>query len=488
MAFFDGNRFRRIIPADAETFGSVLGLEETSNGSLWLAESRGVIQVPASEVQQALDNPSYRVKYRIFDSSDGLPGTFAGVVNNSKEIQGTDGLLWFVASGGIVWVDPAHVSTNALPPPVSVRSVRADGRQSASLANLVLPPRTTDLQIDYAALSLTVPEKVNFRYKLDGLDNDWQDAGTRREAFYTNLGPGKYRFHVIACNNDGVWNETGATLDFRISPAWYQTLWFRSFYVVALALFLWALHLLRLRQLARQFNMRLEERVGERTRIARQLHDTLLQTIQGSKLVADNALEPPSEPARMRKALEQLSQWLQQAGQEGRAALNSLRVSATNTNDLAEAFKRALETTPQHSMAATISVSGDVREIHPIVQDEVYRIGYEAIRNAHAHSGGTHLNVQLQYAGDLTLRIADDGLGADASIFSSGKEGHYGVRGMRERASRLGARLTIVSSAACGTDVCLVVPGRIAFRDATRSRPLWMGGLLRRDKRQFKKT
>ena len=179
--------------------------------------------------------------------------------------------------------------------------MRANGRQLGSLANLVLPPRTTDLQIGYTALSLAVPEKVRFRYKLDGLDTDWQDAGTRREAFYTNLGPGKYRFHVIACNNDGIWNETGATLDFRMSPAWYQTLWFRSLYVVAFALFLWALHQLRLRQLARQFNIRLEERVGERTRIARELHDTLLQTIQGSKLVADDALEPPSEPARMRK-------------------------------------------------------------------------------------------------------------------------------------------------------------------------------------------
>ena len=182
----------------------------------------------------------------------------------------------------------------------------------------------------------------------------------------------------------------------------------------------------------------------------------------------------------MRKALEQLSTWLQQAGQEGRAALNSLRVSATTTNDLAEAFKRVLETAPIDSLAATITVSGDVRDIHPIVRDEVYRVGYEAIRNAHAHSGGTHLTVQLRYTDDLLLRIADDGMGADASTFSDGKEGHYGLKGMRERAGRIGAKLNIVSDAKRGTEVCLMVPGKIAFHNGKTPRSWTIRGLLRR--------
>jgi len=204
LAFFDGNRFRRIVPEDNETFGFVMGVDETSNGSLWLAERRGVIEIAATEIQQVLGGPSYRVKYRIFDSFDGLPGTFAGTATNQKEIQGTDGRLWFAASNGIAWVDPANIFTNALPPPVLIRSVTANGRQAGSLANLVLPPRTTDLQIGYTALSLSVPEKVRFRYRLEGVDKDWQDAGTRREAFYTRLDPGEYHFRVIACNNDGV--------------------------------------------------------------------------------------------------------------------------------------------------------------------------------------------------------------------------------------------------------------------------------------------
>jgi PAS domain S-box-containing protein len=251
LAYFDGERFRRIVPADAETFGSVAGVVEAPNGSLWLAEKRGAIEIAAREIQQFLSDPSHRVKYRIFDSLDGLPGVFAGA-SNSKAVQGTDGKLWFVGSNGVVWIDPANISTNALPPPVLIRSVTANGRRAVSLTNLVLPPRTTELQIDYTALSLSVPERVHFRYRLIDVDKDWQDADTRRAAFYTRLGPGKYHFQVVACNNDGVWNEAGASLSFNIAPAWYQTIWFRGLCVLAFFTLLWALYQMRVHQLQEQ--------------------------------------------------------------------------------------------------------------------------------------------------------------------------------------------------------------------------------------------
>ena len=246
LAFFDGDRFWRIVPADAESFGSVFGVEETPDGSLWVGANRNAIEIPATEIQRFLGDPSYRVKYRVFDSFDGLPGIYP------KVIQATDGKLWISASDGIVWIDPAHISTNTLPPPVLIRSVKANGRQVGSLTNLALPPRTTDLQISYTALSLAVPEKVRFRYRLEGVDKDWQDAGTRREAFYNGLGPGKYHFRVIACNNDGVWNEAGAELDFGIAPAWYQTIWFRGLYVLAFFTLLWAGYQMRIHQLQEQ--------------------------------------------------------------------------------------------------------------------------------------------------------------------------------------------------------------------------------------------
>jgi signal transduction histidine kinase len=211
--------------------------------------------------------------------------------------------------------------------------------------------------------------------------------------------------------------------------------------------------------------LRLEERVSERTRITRELHDTFLQTVQGSKLVADDALERSSDLIRMRRAMEQLSAWLGRATQEGRAALNSLRTTTTQTNDLAEALRRVTEDALiPSSMAVTFSVIGDAKEMHPIVRDEIHRIGYEAIRNACAHSGASQLEVELRYAHNLALRVSDNGTGIDPAIADRGKDGHFGLQGMRERAARIGGNLTLGSSSNSGTEIKLIVPGGIIFR------------------------
>lgn len=314
-----------------------------------------------------------------------------------------------------------------------------------------------------------VPQKVRFRYKLEGRDADWQEAGPRRQAFYSDLRPGKYRFRVIACNNDGLWNEEGATLDFIISPAWFQTAWFRILIVIAALLVLWSIYRLRVRQIALGISARFDERLAERTRLARELHDTFLQTIQGSKMVADDALEQSGDPIRLRRAMEQLATWLGQAVNEGRAALNSLRTSTTEKNDLAAALRRALEVcVTQGTIEPTFSVFGETRDMHPIVRDEVYRIGYEAIRNACTHSGANRLAVDLGYEQNLVVRVKDNGKGIDASIVSEGKDGHFGLQGMRERAARIGAKLTLDSTSVLGTEITLVVPGDIAFRISDR--------------------
>jgi len=214
--------------------------------------------------------------------------------------------------------------------------------------------------------------------------------------------------------------------------------------------------------------LRLEERVSERTRITRELHDTFLQTVQGSKLVADDALEQSTDLIRMRRAMEQLSAWLGRATQEGRAALNSLRTTTTQTNDLAEALRRVTEDSViPSSMAVTFSVVGDVREMHPIVRDEIYRIGYEAIRNASSHSGASQLEVELRYANGLTLRVSDNGMGIDPAIVDMGKDGHFGLQGMRERSARIAGKLTCVSSSNSGTEVKLIVPEGIIFQKMT---------------------
>ena len=478
LAFFDGNRFRRIIPVDAEAFGSVIRVEETPDGSLWLAESRGVIQVPASEVRQALDTPSYRVKYRMFDSFDGLRGTFAGTVTNQNEIQGTDGKLWFAASNGIVWIDPANVSTNALPPPVLIRSVRANGRQAGSLTNMALPPRTTDLQIGYTALSLAVPEKVRFRYRLEEVDKDWQDAGTRREAFYTRLGPGKYHFRVIACNNDGVWNEEGAHLDFDIAPAWYQTIWFHTLWAIAFLALLWTVYQLRLHQLRRQFNIKFEERVGERTRIARELHDTLLQSFHGLLMrfqAVSNELDDGEPKQELDEAIDQAAR----AITEGRDAVQELRSSVVESNDLAAAIGnlgKELAAAVSRPLEFTLQAEGLQRNLHPILRDEVYRVAGEALRNAFRHADARRIEVEIRYdEGQFRLRVRDDGKGMDPNLLvGNGRAGHFGLRGMRERAEQAGGTLTVWSELKSGTEVELSISAAHAYTRVRAPRRWWL--------------
>ena len=234
---------------------------------------------------------------------------------------------------------------------------------------------------------------------------------------------------------------------------------------------IWALYQLRVGQIARAISVRFDERLAERTRIARELHDTLLQTVQGSKLVADNALRQSDDSAHLRRAMEQLSGWLGQATEEGRAALNSLRTSTIETNDLAAALRRATqECWFDKAIAVKFLATGGPRDMHPVARNEIYRIGYEAIRNACEHASASRLEIALTYARDLTLRVNDNGVGMKAAVLTEGKQGHFGLQGMRERAERIGSKLTLVSSASSGTQVTLVVPGNVVFRKSSVTR------------------
>jgi signal transduction histidine kinase len=267
---------------------------------------------------------------------------------------------------------------------------------------------------------------------------------------------------VISFNNNGVWITEGATLSFSVAPAWYQTNWFFLLCIAIAAFWATALYRWRMKQVLRAMTTRFDERLAERTRLARELHDTLLQTVQGSKMIADDALEAPQDPERLRRALERVSAWLGRAIDEGRAALNSLRTSATETNDLAASLRRATqECHMRNPMEVEFSVVGAARDVHPIVRDELHRIGYEAIRNACAHSMGSRLEVTLRYAQDLSLRVRDNGVGIDPHVLDQGRSGHFGLQGMRERAARIGGRLTVLTSADSGTEVTVVVPDNI---------------------------
>jgi signal transduction histidine kinase/ligand-binding sensor domain-containing protein len=431
-------------------------------GNLWLFMECALARVTGTDVQEWMRNPDTRVSVEALDVFDGVrtgEPPFAGGATSS------DGRLWFANSTALLMVDPTQLRRNRAVPPVHIEQLIADAKTYPVTEAVRLPPLTRDLEIDYVGLSFVAPGKVQFRYRLDGRDEAWQEPGTRRQVFYSDLRPGRYRFRVIASNNEGIWNEQGAALEFIVAAAWYQTKAFWTACLLSAAIAMWALYQLRMRQMARALSARFDERLAERTRMARDIHDTLLQTVQGSKMVADHALARPEDVSGMRRAMEQVSTWLAQATAEGRAALNALRTSAMDTNDLAGALRPAIdECRRQGSIEGSLLVSGDARQMHPLVQDEICRIAYEAIRNACAHSGGTRVTVELSYRADLTVRVADDGVGMDSAMADQGKKGHFGLQGMRERAARIGAQLTVVSKPNAGTEVVLTVPGRIVFR------------------------
>lgn len=435
--------------------------------AIWLYARCGLLRIRASEWAAWLKAPESTLSVDVFDSHDGAQAN-TGVLDQPVVSKSPDGRLWFAAHSSVQMIEPRRTHVNTVPPPVRIEALVADGKSYPTVGPARLPPLRRDLAIDYTALSFTFPRRVLFRYKLEGQDTDWHDAGVRRQALYNDLRPGHYRFRVVASNDAGVWNEAGATLDFSIEPAWFQTWSFVVATGIGALLAATALYRLRVRQIARAMKARFDERLAERTRVARDIHDTLLQTVQGGKLVADHALKNASDYGQLLRSVEQLAEWLTQANEEGRAALNSLRTSTREQNDLADALRRALDECSVHaSMDVSLSVVGDGRDLHPVLRDEIYRIGYEAIRNACQHSTGRAVDVMLEYARDLTLRVRDDGVGIDPAIVESGKDGHFGLRGMRERAARIGGRFVIDTASRSGTAVTLIVPGRVAFTTAS---------------------
>jgi signal transduction histidine kinase/streptogramin lyase len=465
IALLHGNLFR---PVDAIirpglALGVVTGTVPTNDG-LWLTTPTAIGRVARSEVEKLFADPAARVQIELFDLVSDLPDPLRYVARAFRwGTEGGDGVLWFITQTGVARVDPRQIVRNRLPPPIAFRAVVADDSSFSPHAEIRLPPRTRALRIEYSALSLAVPERVRFRHRLEGWEDEWHDASDRREVTYTDLEPGNYTLHVTASNNDGVWNETGGSLRFTVAPAWFQTIWFQALVATMLAGLAVAGHRFRIRRVSAALAARFDERLAERTRIARELHDTLLQTVQGSKIVADDALDRPDDVERLRDAMRRVSHWLGQAAAEGRAALHSLRVSA-GERDLADVLRRTADDLAKPpELNVSIETRGAPRTLHPVVQEEIQRIAFEVIRNVCHHAGATTLSIELEYGQNLVLRMTDNGVGMESDVAATGKPGRFGLPGMRERAVNIGGVLT-VEPANPGTRVTLIVPGRNVFR------------------------
>jgi signal transduction histidine kinase/ligand-binding sensor domain-containing protein len=471
LARFDGERFYSVQSAPELSLDGITGIVEATGGDLWLNGRFGIVHIAATELERNRLDPAYRVHGEAFDAFDGVIGSSAMLRPLPTATEAADGTLWFATSAGIYGIDPARRAHNRMPPPVLIRALTVGDRTIEPIPGLTLPTYTTAVRFDYVGLSLTAAEKVRYRYRLDSVDTDWRELTAARQALYTNLRPGYYTFRVIAANNDGVWNESGASLAFLIPPAFVQTGWFIALCVAGAAVAVWALVRLRVRQIRRRLEERMEDRLNERIRIARELHDSLLQGFQGLmfRLQAVKQLLPerPGDAARFLESAMQLGD---QAIGEGRDAVQDLRSSSSDDRDLVTSLSALGAELGAGIDSASkpecrVVVEGRPRELTAIVRDEAYRIAREAVSNVYQHAKASHIEIEATFGdADLTIRVRDDGVGLDPQILARGQRaGHWGLPGMRERSESFGGRFRVWSEENAGTEVELRIPARVAY-------------------------
>jgi signal transduction histidine kinase/ligand-binding sensor domain-containing protein len=490
LARFDGERFHNVLSVPELPLEGITGIVETMGGELWLNDRTGIVHIAATELQRTRRDPAYRVRGETLGAFDGVVGSSALMRPLPTAIEAADGKLWFATTSGIYGIDPARRVRNRVPPPVLIRALTVAGHTIEPIPGLTLPVYTNAVRFDYIGLSLTAAEKVRYRFRLDGADADWHELTAGRQALYTNLRPGHYAFRVIAANNDGVWNDSGATLPFVIPPAFVQTGWFIVLCVAGGTAAVWALVRARVRQVAtrirRRLEERMEERLNERTRIARELHDSLLQGFQGLmfRLQAVRQLLP-ERPGDAVKFLDSAMQVGDQAIGEGRDAVQNLRSSSSDDRDLATSLSAlgaelGAGIDPPSMPQYRVVVEGTPRELTVVICDEACRIVREAVSNAYQHAKAGHIETEVNFGNaNLTIRVRDDGIGVDPQILARGQRpGHWGFPGMRERSDSFGARLHVWSEVNAGTEIELRIPAHVAYAQPPASTSSRVRGFL----------
>jgi len=451
----------------------VTSILDDGKGNLWLPSEQGIFRLTLKEVNDIADGRISSIGPFSYGVAEGMKATECngGVPGACKA---RDGRLWFPTTRGVVAIDPDAVNG---PPPVVLEEAWANKVKLGRDGRTSVPAGNNTLDFTFTALNLSAPERQRFKYRLQPFDRDWVDAGTQRTAHYTNMAPGEYSFQVIAANSYGIWNDRGASVRFVLRPHFYQTNWFYALCAATLLALLWMAHQFRLRQLQRAFNVRLEGRVEERTRIARELHDTLLQSFQGlmfSFQAARNLL-----PGRTEEAIRTLDRAIREGDEavaEGRDAIQGLRANRALESNLEHLLTAAGEELARSSSAEgespafQVTVEGAWLPLSPLLQDEVHRIAREILRNAFHHAHASRIEAEIAYdRQSLRLRIRDNGRGIDRQVLEQGaRPGHWGLPGVRERAKRIGARLKLWSEPGAGTEAELTVPARIAYGTVDR--------------------
>ena len=437
-------------------------------GDLYLNTACGILIISADDWQRWWSAPTSIVRFRQIGALDGARTERSGL--SPAAARSPDGRIWFVNERVLQVIDPNDLAKNTVPPPVAIERVMADGKQYQLGAPVTFPPHLRALQVDYTALSFVAPERVLFRYRLEGHDTGWQDAGTRRQALYNDLAPGKYRFRVIACNNDGVWNLAGASFPFDVTPAFSQTAAFKVAVGFLFIVVLWIVYLFRIRQITAAVQARLEERITERERIARELHDTFLQGFQGLMLLVHSVMSRMRSDDPDRQVLAVALDKADQVLVDGRGRVSNLR----SENEIAEDFIAALDSVGRERAASTTiefrqTILGPPRILNPALRADVLAIAREALVNAFNHSQAAVVQVELSYGRSrFKIVIADDGQGMPPEMLHHGRSGHWGLAGMRERAKKIGAELAIASKVGSGTQVTLTLRSTLAYIESLK--------------------
>lgn len=471
LAFGDRRGFRAVQILREQ----ILGIAQDRQDSLWIATAGQVVRIN----RERLRSGTFREgDIRAYGLADGLRG-IEGIKRNRSVVSDSLGRVWFSLNRGISVVDPGRLGFRPPAAILHVESLTADGHSLATADAVTIPPGSQRVTLGFTATILTLPERVRFQYLLEEFDRDFSDPVSAREAVYTNLPPGRYRFRVRAANGDGVWNSPETSLAFVIEPAFWQTWWFRVAVVAAFILCVIGMYRLRLLAVTRRMNALFDERLAERTRIAQDLHDTLLQGFLSASMHLHVTADQIPESSLARASIRQVLSLMERVIAEGRDAVRGLRSSDHSSDDLGQAFSRIQqELGADDRVGFRVVVEGHPRAMHPVIRDEVYRIGREAVVNAFRHARPARIEVELEYTSKrFRVTIRDDGCGIDPTILKTGREGHWGLHGMRERAERIGARLQVFSSATAGTEVELSMPERIAFGAPVNARATGIGGV-----------
>jgi ligand-binding sensor domain-containing protein/signal transduction histidine kinase len=462
-----GPAFRRAsgfqVPAGlpASLREQILGLAEDRDGFLWVSTSNHVLRV---NLDKLLRGELGDGDVRQFESADGLRGT-EGVKRSESVRVDAIGRVWFSLTSGISMADPVRLRNASAPAIVHVQTISADGDAVDLLRGIKIAPGRRRIEFGFVGLNLASPDRVQFRYMLEGYDRGWSAPGKVREAPYTNLPPRPYRFRVMARNPDGTWNSAEAVVPFEIEAAFHQTLWFKLVLLAGCLGAIWAGYRIRMYQLTKRLSVRFEERLAERTRIAQELHDTLLQGFLSASMHLHLAADQLPEESPVKPQLNRVLKLIAQVIDEGRNALRGLRATTRDTAALDKAFLQVRqELGVEDEIEFRVIIDGRPRPLRPLLRDEVYRIGREALINAFRHAHARRIEVELKYSPrQFAMFVRDDGCGIDPEHLQSGGPGHWGLVGIRERSDRIGAQFHLLSRSSSGTELQLMIPGRVAF-------------------------